>query len=1639
MWYREGTNSFVKDSKKVTGVGTLWSQAKYGVMPGMVLIGSDNLLYEIERVQNNTELTLVEAYKGNTIKDQPCRIITTYEGDLSQFSARFSALLHSISGDSREIRNWLTSPSPVVIVRDDGTTFKADSLETIHAAHKARIEWFDKNQTLISDAGNQAANAAGSAKAAKDSQIAAKGSETQAANSAKSAKDFQVVASASQSAAKTSETNAKTSEINAANSAKAAAISQTAAKASETNAANSAKGANMSQAAAKVSETNAGNFSKAGKASELAAKTSETNAKSSEVSAKSSEANAKSSANTATEKAKQATGSQVAAKASETNAASSKASSAQSASNASASASKAEQEANKAISSANNAATSASSAASSANSAKTSESNAKASSNSASSSERNAKASENNAAISKSAAEQSAKDAASTLAKMVNDAKVADNAAKAAKLSENNAKVSETATKSSETNASNAAKAAKVSQDAAKISETNAANSAKISSTSQIAAKASETEAVSSKNAAQEAATLATKKAELAAVSESKAQDAANRATLAAQEKEDLLKGKTIAISLGSGKTSWTKIAEVDMPQNPGVPSTVRIELIGGSGYNVGEYPQTAMSEIVLRSGNGYPKGLNASLYRTNTCAANKVATINTGNDKYDVYVHFYGFPFNLICNVQQANATILNIGNLSGALETLPDGVLEGKTYNYVLASSDDRGNLSIDTNIYGPGFVSGAQGKDRTWLEPKEGNACWLANIGDKYAGEFRHPKKSGTAAILEDHYTKGESDGKYQPKGNYAVVGASYTKDETNQNFVKSDTTNLGKSWTSLTTIPDGGWGQPIGYSTMVRINSFGLPNGFADHGYWNVIAARDMAQGYAGFLTGFNNGKVYYGFSNTKEGNPTWVRVYTENHKPSPSELDVYTKGESDNRNYSSLSYVIRKSGGDNTDLNNWPRNRVAFVYHDAANNSNVTGVGASFSALNNNYVLQLVSQYHGNGDVLKFRTRNGDKNSWNPWHHIATTNWTYSRGDIDVKINGRMANGTAYTKGESDGKYQPKGSYAITQNTVPNSRKVNGKPLSSDITLNAADIGAFSRGLTEAVSGDNVPWNAASGVYNANYSGHTQIIVHFSMGAGNTSTPSLQLKSICKNGGIAYRSARDGHGFEETWTEFYTTKNKPSASDVGAYSKGESDGKYVLKNSQEEINAGYFSAKWINNYAGIKLIKPDNRYALIETTPHGSAPLNFIYRDEKGTNISVASLPTETGVIALQGYSYSKAEADGKYQPKGSYANAASHAFSGEVRAPNVITGAINNQSYFFQSDGVWRWTVQQGGNWKGEITHPGRGGVFALQGDSYTKGESDNRNYSSLNYVIKKSGGDSSDLNNWPNNRVAFVYHDAANSSQETGVGASFSALNNNYVLQLVSRYHSNGDVLKFRTKNGDNNTWNPWHHIATTNWTYSRGDIDAKINGRMANGTAYTKGESDGKYQPRGNFQLAGNYAVRGENYTKGESDGRYYAKSGEGNLTLVGAFRRHIIFNNGSKIDGYIFKDPNGHLMFNNGVHGGDWQMRTDGSFYCGGNGNFNDVYIRSDKRAKKDIAKISDATQKLSKLSGYTYTVSDDNKNNSRSAGLIAQEVQKVLPEAVTQDENDLLRLNYNSIIGLLVEAVKDLQKQVDELKN
>ncbi|KDU22099.1 tail fiber protein, partial [Escherichia coli] len=88
--------------------------------------------------------------------------------------------------------------------------------------------------------------------------------------------------------------------------------------------------------------------------------------------------------------------------------------------------------------------------------------------------------------------------------------------------------------------------------------------------------------------------------------------------------------------------------------------------------------------------------------------------------------------------------------------------------------------------------------------------------------------------------------------------------------------------------------------------------------------------------------------------------------------------------------------------------------------------------------------------------------------------------------------------------------------------------------------------AFALGQTGSrVANDKaVGWNWNSGVYDADISGASTLILHFNMNAG--SCPAVQFRVNYKNGGIFYRSARDGYGFEANWSEFYTTTRKPSA-------------------------------------------------------------------------------------------------------------------------------------------------------------------------------------------------------------------------------------------------------------------------------------------------------------------------------------------------------------------------------------------------------------------------------------------------------------------------------------------------------------
>ena len=95
---------------------------------------------------------------------------------------------------------------------------------------------------------------------------------------------------------------------------------------------------------------------------------------------------------------------------------------------------------------------------------------------------------------------------------------------------------------------------------------------------------------------------------------------------------------------------------------------------------------------------------------------------------------------------------------------------------------------------------------------------------------------------------------------------------------------------------------------------------------------------------------------------------------------------------------------------------------------------------------------------------------------------------------------------------------------------------------------------------------------------------------------------------------------------------------------------------------------------------------------------------------------------------------------------------------------------------------------------------------------------------------------------------------------------------------------------------------------------------------------------------------------------------------------------------------------------------------------------------AYYTSDKRHKNNIQTIPNALEKVTKLNGVTWEWNDDVNEVTKSTpktGLIAQEVQEVLPEVVKTRDDGFLALDYSKMMGLMVEAIKEQQTQIHSL--
>ncbi len=190
-------------------------------------------------------------------------------------------------------------------------------------------------------------------------------------------------------------------------------------------------------------------------------------------------------------------------------------------------------------------------------------------------------------------------------------------------------------------------------------------------------------------------------------------------------------------------------------------------------------------------------------------------------------------------------------------------------------------------------------------------------------------------------------------------------------------------------------------------------------------------------------------------------------------------------------------------------------------------------------------------------------------------------------------------------------------------------------------------------------------------------------------------------------------------------------------------------------------------------------------------------------------------------------------------------------------------------------------------------------------------------------------------------------------------------------------------------------------------------------VNGNLENATEIYHGG-----WVRANGTTAGHYwsANGWHMYSKDADD--FYMRAGSGSCGIA------LTVSN-TTARGYVYANTSNEIGFLNSAR--SWAFRVDNNknAYAWGN-----VTAYSDKRHKKDISTIDGGLEKVNKLRGVYFTKIDTDQKGS---GVIAQELQEVMPELVLTDKKGELSVAYGNITGVLIEAIKELTAKVEALEN
>lgn len=184
------------------------------------------------------------------------------------------------------------------------------------------------------------------------------------------------------------------------------------------------------------------------------------------------------------------------------------------------------------------------------------------------------------------------------------------------------------------------------------------------------------------------------------------------------------------------------------------------------------------------------------------------------------------------------------------------------------------------------------------------------------------------------------------------------------------------------------------------------------------------------------------------------------------------------------------------------------------------------------------------------------------------------------------------------------------------------------------------------------------------------------------------------------------------------------------------------------------------------------------------------------------------------------------------------------------------------------------------------------------------------------------------------------------------------------------------------------------------------------------------------------GNVGIGGGHSSSWSLYARGNVSGVYAtATNGQAirGATTGGGYAGYFV-GGGTNAGGVYAKNSNGYYAFL-GYPGSSWGVYTNGRIYAKDGMYASAFYYNSDRNLKHNISTVK-GLDIVNKLRGVSFAWNND---NVASVGLIAQEVEEVLPELVTTDsETGLKSVQYGNLVAPLIEAVKEQQRQIQELE-